>query len=177
MRIFRAYCDGVKSERTGGSAVSFVITEDNSIKQEMTNSCCSSSSNEAEMKAVISVFEWIRNNGGSSGDKVLIYTNLKTISDAFDKGWMNRWMTRGWRNSDGKPVRHRELWEAINANREFFDSDIRHAAKDDVVFFSRLKKRVRRVSDSFDKVLQTKREHSNDGSDDKSDHPSYRLCS
>ena len=136
MRIYRAYCDGVKDVKTGFSASSFLVTEENVVLKEMTEKSNAESSNEAEMRAVLSAFLWIRNNGGECNDRVLVYTNLKTISDAFDKGWLKKWMENDWKNSDGKDVRHKELWEAIWEQVHSFNSDIRHAQKDEFSYFS-----------------------------------------
>lgn len=155
MKIYRAYCDGVKDPKTGFSASSFLVTEENVIRTESTEKSDAQSSNEAEMRAVLSAFMWVRKNGGERDDRALVYTNLKTIPDAFDKGWLAKWMENDWKNSDGKDVRHRELWEAIWEQVQFFNSDIRHAQKDEFSYFSRLKKRVRKMSRSLDKILQT----------------------
>jgi len=153
MKIYRVYCDGVKDPKTGSSASAFIVVEDNLVRAESTAQFSAESSNEAEMQAVLSAFESVRMLGGKSDDRVLVYTNLKTIPDAFDKGWISKWMKNGWKNSDGKDVRHKALWEGIWGHVQFFNSDIRHAQKDEFAYFSKLKKRVRKASRSLNEVL------------------------
>ena len=63
--------------------------------------------NQMEMKAVI---------GGlaKAGDHrdVTIYTDSRYVVDAFNKGWLDKWQTNGWRTNKGL-VLNRELWEQM----------------------------------------------------------------
>lgn len=39
--------------------------------------------------------------------------NNSMIVEAFQQGWIKTWMENGWKNSKGKNVRCRELWEKL----------------------------------------------------------------
>lgn len=145
MKIHRAYCDGVSDRQKGMAAYSFIIVEDFVVRHEKTETFASKSPNEAEMRAVLMSLDAIKAMGGNREDRMIIYTNLKTIPDAFDKGWIQKWMNNGWHNSDGNEVRHKELWWALWEYHQRWSCEIRHAEKDDFAYFARLKKRVRKA--------------------------------
>lgn len=145
MKIYRAYCDGARNHKTGISASSFIIVEDNVVRNESTTNLITKSGNEAEMQAVINALDKVRVMGGTAKDRVLVYTNLKTIPDAFNKGWIDNWVSNGWKNSDGRAVRNRDLWECMRERMLCYDSELRHAEKDEFSYCSRLKKRVHKA--------------------------------
>ena len=39
-----------------------------------------------------------------------IHTDSKYIVDAFEKNWLDSWMSRGWKKADKKPVKNKEFW-------------------------------------------------------------------
>lgn len=154
MKIFRTYCDGACDRIKEVAALSFIVVEDNVVRWEHTDTFPSKSANEAEMRSVLASLDILKNFGGADGDRVFVYTNLKTIPDAFDKRWIQKWIDNDWKNSDGNDVRHRELWSAILAHSKRVNLEIRYAQKDEMLYFSRLKKRVRKAVRSFEQVLQ-----------------------
>lgn len=44
---------------------------------------------------------------------VHIVTDSKYVMDGIEK-WMPAWKRKKWRTADGKPVKNRELWEALD---------------------------------------------------------------
>ena len=42
-----------------------------------------------------------------------IYSDSTYVVDAFNKFWWKGWLSRGWLNSQGKPVANRDLWEPL----------------------------------------------------------------
>ncbi|MGQ9735231.1 MAG: ribonuclease HI [Thermaceae bacterium] len=45
--------------------------------------------------------------------EVHLYTDSEYLKKAFTEGWLDRWQTNGWKTSEGKPVKNRDLWEAL----------------------------------------------------------------
>lgn len=47
--------------------------------------------------------------------RVLVYSDSAYLTNCFIDGWIEGWRRRGWRKSDGKPVKNRALWETLEA--------------------------------------------------------------
>lgn len=44
---------------------------------------------------------------------VLIVTDSKYVMDAFEKGWLEKWIENDWQTSGRQPVKNRDLWEEL----------------------------------------------------------------
>ena len=154
MKIFRAYCDGTCEHGRCAAAFAYIIVEDNKVVDESTEAFHARSANEAEMRAVFMALESVSMLGGKKEDRVLIYTDFKPICDAFDKGWVMKWMDNGWKNSDNNDVRHRPLWEGIWEHTQNFSVELRYTKRDELGMLGKLKKRVRKASRSLEDVGQ-----------------------
>lgn len=42
--------------------------------------------------------------------KVNLYSDSQYVVDAFNKNWIQDWQARGWKTSDKKEVKNRDLW-------------------------------------------------------------------
>jgi ribonuclease HI len=47
--------------------------------------------------------------------RVKIHTDSSYIANAFKDKWIESWKRRGWKKADKKPVKNRDLWEALLA--------------------------------------------------------------
>ncbi len=45
--------------------------------------------------------------------QVDLYTDSQYLKKAFTEGWLEGWRKRGWRTAEGRPVKNRDLWEAL----------------------------------------------------------------
>lgn len=45
--------------------------------------------------------------------EVELYSDSKYLVDAFNQKWMNGWIKKGWKKSDGKPVKNIDLWKEL----------------------------------------------------------------
>ena len=61
-----------------------------------------------EMTAVLRALEAI-------GGPVLVMSDSTYVVNCFRDRWWEGWRRRGWRNSAGKPVANRDLWEPLLA--------------------------------------------------------------
>jgi len=48
------------------------------------------------------------------GDRVHVYTSSDYAAQGASQ-WIRQWSAQGWRTKDGAPVKHREVWQAIDA--------------------------------------------------------------
>lgn len=46
---------------------------------------------------------------------LVVYSDSTYVVDCFTKFWWRGWLSRGWTNSQGKPVANRDLWEPLVA--------------------------------------------------------------
>ena len=44
-----------------------------------------------------------------------IHTDSAYIANAFNQGWIDVWLIKGWKTTNKKPVKNRDLWEALLA--------------------------------------------------------------
>ena len=58
---------------------------------------------------VTAVLEALRSNGGA----VEIVSDSTYVVHCFRDRWWQGWLRRGWRNSAGKPVANKDLWEPL----------------------------------------------------------------
>ncbi len=42
-----------------------------------------------------------------------LYSDSQYVIKAFNDHWINSWIKKGWKKSDGKPVLNRDLWERL----------------------------------------------------------------
>ncbi len=44
---------------------------------------------------------------------VTLYSDSQYLVKAFNEGWLNSWIKKGWKGSNNKPVKNRDLWERL----------------------------------------------------------------
>lgn len=66
-------------------------------------------SNRAEMLAVIN---GLRRAAGVN-PQVTVYSDSEYVVNGFNAGWIHNWQTKNWKNSRGRPVANRDLWEQL----------------------------------------------------------------
>lgn len=47
--------------------------------------------------------------------RVTVYTDSEYVANAFNKGWIKGWVSRGWKTSQKKPVKNDDLWKRLLA--------------------------------------------------------------
>ncbi len=50
---------------------------------------------------------------GGRSRSIDVVSDSTYVVNCFRQGWWKAWRTRGWRNSQGKPVANRDLWEPL----------------------------------------------------------------
>jgi len=114
MKTVNLYCDGACSGNPGYGGYG-VILEFQGTEKEMKGYICDdngkpviTTNNIAELTAVIVGLKTLR-----YPCHVVVTTDSKYVSDAFNQGWIYRWLQNGWKADKGKPVKNRELWEKL----------------------------------------------------------------
>lgn len=59
-------------------------------------------------------------------DRLLIVSDSAYVVNCFADQWHARWLRNGWKNSNGKPVKNRDLWEKM--------LDLYHAHQNAITF-------------------------------------------
>ncbi len=68
--------------------------------------------NRMELRAVIAALEEVERR--APGAKVVLYTDSQYVKNGISS-WIATWKRNGWRTSDKKAVKNRELWEKLDA--------------------------------------------------------------
>lgn len=55
-----------------------------------------------------------------------IVSDSKYVTEAFNCNWIYSWQAKGWRKSDGKPVKNQELWIELSSLCEFHKVKFTH---------------------------------------------------
>ncbi len=111
MANIEIYTDGGCSGNPGPGGWAFVLMSGNEVI-ERSGGEANTTNNRMELTAVIEALsEAERRAPGAS-------VELKTDSQYVKNGitaWIKSWEKNGWLTSDKKPVKNRELWEALDA--------------------------------------------------------------
>jgi Ribonuclease HI len=112
MSDFIIYTDGACSGNPGPGGWAFVAVESSGTgtKIESSGSELNTTNNRMELTAVINGISLIKAIAYSS---MLILTDSKYIVDAVNQGWLNSWVSKNWKKSDGKPVLNQDLWSKL----------------------------------------------------------------
>lgn len=112
MSDFIIYTDGVCSGNPGPGGWAFVAVESSGTgtKIESSGSELNTTNNRMELTAVINGISFIKAIAYSS---MLILTDSKYIVDAVNQGWLNSWVSKNWKKSDGKSVLNQDLWSKL----------------------------------------------------------------
>ena len=70
-----------------------------------------------EIQAVLEGLLVLQRAFSDSGEQgklnVRIFTDSKYVLDTFEKGWIDNWIRNGWKNSQKKPVKNKDLWDRL----------------------------------------------------------------
>lgn len=50
--------------------------------------------------------------------EVELYSNSKYLVDAFNAGWVDSWIKKGWKRAGGEPVKNISLWKRLLTAKE-----------------------------------------------------------
>lgn len=106
----KLYTDGSwKAEyNSGGCGCYFESNNPDINGLELNKTVHNSTSNRAELEAVIYGLESLKYRCN-----IIIYTDSRYVSRAFDDGKLADWMCNDWRMANGKPPKNVDLWKKL----------------------------------------------------------------
>lgn len=81
----------------------------NGTEKMLSGHQAATTNNRMELTAVIEGLKALRRPC-----QVLVVTDSKYVMDGVQQ-WLNAWKARGWKTADKKPVKNRDLWEALES--------------------------------------------------------------
>lgn len=104
--------DNQSRENYGGWAYVLVDANGEGTNVEMFGGAKNTTNNQMEMVAVIKALEWV-SPVLREHTIVTIHSDSAYVVNCFKDEWYVGWRKNGWKNSKGKPVENKELWEAM----------------------------------------------------------------
>ena len=112
------YTDGACSGNPGPGGWGAVLVY-NGKEREMSGGEAETTNNRMELMAAISALEALK-----EPCEVIITSDSKYLVDAIEKGWLESWIKKGWKKSDGKPVLNVDLWKRLLVQLELHTVDL-----------------------------------------------------
>lgn len=86
-----------------------VLILDNGERRELNGGDAQTTNNRMELLAAIRALEEI-----DSDQKIVLYTDSQYVKNGITS-WICGWKKNGWKTASKKPVKNRDLWEALDA--------------------------------------------------------------
>ncbi|MBQ7584881.1 MAG: ribonuclease HI [Desulfovibrionaceae bacterium] len=114
MKEMTIYTDGscLGNPGSGGWAAIIVDPLDQSI-QEISGGFKLTTNNRMEMISIIKALETL-----TVSCKITLYSDSEYVCNAFNKGWLAKWIKNRWVKSDKKPVKNIDLWKLLLQKKE-----------------------------------------------------------
>ncbi len=106
------YTDGACSGNPGAGGWGAVLVYGDR-KKELSGGEASTTNNRMELTAAISALEALKEPCEAE-----LTSDSKYLVDAIEKGWLNSWIKKGWKKSDGKEVLNIDLWKRLTVQLE-----------------------------------------------------------
>jgi len=103
------YTDGCSLGNPGAGGVGIVIIDKDKQEKRFCKGFTRATNNQMELMAVILALKELPNNC-----KVSVFTDSEYVANALNQGWLERWKSNGWKTAAKKPVKNKELWEALD---------------------------------------------------------------
>ncbi|MBQ9115553.1 MAG: ribonuclease HI [Clostridia bacterium] len=107
MKEIQIYTDGACSGNPGPGGYGAILVW-NGRERELSEGFAETTNNKMELMAVIVALEALK-----EPCIVTVTSDSKYVVDAITKGWLDSWMSRGWKKADGKPALNADLWERL----------------------------------------------------------------
>ncbi|MGE0409975.1 MAG: ribonuclease HI [Amphiplicatus sp.] len=108
--MIEIYTDGACAGNPGPGGWGVLIIE-GGRRRELFGGEAATTNNRMELTAAL---EALRATADASA--VILHTDSQYLRNGI-LDWMIRWKRNGWRTADGKPVKNKDLWEALDAAR------------------------------------------------------------
>ena len=106
---YTVYTDGACSGNPGPGGWGAVIFDNNNKQKNISGSEKNTTNNRMELSAAIKALEKIKTNS-----EITIYTDSTYVKNGITE-WVLKWKENGWKNSNKKPVKNKDLWVKLNS--------------------------------------------------------------
>lgn len=103
------YTDGACRGNPGPGGWGAVITGRNGKTKELSGGELQTTNNRMELLAAIKALEWLK-----APRPITLYTDSMYLKNGVTQ-WLKGWKANGWKGSNRKPVKNRDLWERLDA--------------------------------------------------------------
>ena len=107
MKTIRIYVDGACSGNPGPGGYGISIQAPGEPERTYSGGESMTTNNRMELTAAIEALKLL-----PTQEKVEIYTDSQYVKHGITE-WLPGWVRRGWRNSQGQPVKNQDLWQAL----------------------------------------------------------------
>lgn len=101
------YTDGACSGNPGKGGWAAILIY-NGNKKEISGFCPDTTNNRMELFAVICAFKALKQKC-----KVTIHSDSAYIVNAFNDGWVQKWLANNWKTSAKEEVKNIDLWQDL----------------------------------------------------------------
>ena len=105
---YKIYTDGACSGNPGPGGWGAVIFDQDDKQKNISGSEKNTTNNRMELLAAIMSLRKIKNNS-----EVVIFTDSTYVKNGITE-WMKNWKKNGWKNSNKKPVKNKDLWVKLD---------------------------------------------------------------
>lgn len=102
------YTDGACSGNPGVGGWGAVLIY-GKHKKEISGVEASTTNNRMELTAVIRALEALKFRCS-----VNLFSDSSYVVNSIKEGWLNTWQSNGWRGSDKKPIKNKDLWQTLS---------------------------------------------------------------
>ena len=101
---YKIYTDGACSGNPGPGGWGAVIFDQDDKQKNISGSEKNTTNNRMELLAAIMSLKKIKSNS-----EVVIFTDSTYVKNGITE-WMKNWKKNGWKNSNKKPIKNKDLW-------------------------------------------------------------------
>jgi ribonuclease HI len=117
-RVIEIYTDGACRGNPGPGGWGALLIRDKHQKT-MHGGDPDTTNNRMELTAAIEALNALKGHS-----RVILYTDSKYVMDGINE-WMPNWKKRGWKTAAKKPVKNKDLWQALDEAVERHEIDWR----------------------------------------------------
>lgn len=114
-QVTEIYTDGACSGNPGPGGWGTHIEYSDGQVHELGGRNIATTNNRMEMQAAIAALDYLNQEATSTGNSqsVILHTDSEYLKNGITK-WIKGWKRKGWKNSKGKPVLNKDLWEQLD---------------------------------------------------------------
>ena len=105
---YKIYTDGACTGNPGPGGWGAVIFDQGNKQKNISGSEKNTTNNRMELLAAIMSLKKIKTNS-----EVVIFTDSTYVKNGITE-WMKNWKKNGWKNSNKKPVKNKDLWVKLD---------------------------------------------------------------